>query len=134
MGDYRLQMTTFHRTRVVTRRSAARIIAAIKAAHIVIPGSFLEHPLCWPAFQRLVVCLPFSGRHHTHITGHAIHGATDLHAKKFAETLEDDGPLVQFGYWELVIEEIGTPACSPLNPPGREVDDKAHGDRIRLVI
>jgi hypothetical protein len=75
MGDYRLQMTTFHRTRVVTRRSAARIIAAIKAAHIVIPGSFLEHPLCWPAFQRLVVCLPFSGRHHTHITGHAIHGA-----------------------------------------------------------
>jgi hypothetical protein len=74
--------------------------------------ALLEYPLCWPAFQRVVVCrCLFCGRHHTHIAGHAVHGATDFPAKKFAETLEDDGTFIPFGYLELVVEEVGTPGA-----------------------
>jgi hypothetical protein len=53
---------------------------------------------------------------------HAVHKATDGSAKKFAETAEDNRPLAQVGYLELVVEEIGTPARGPLDRAGREVD------------
>lgn len=95
----------------------------------------LEHSLRWPAFQRVVgyVQVFFSqrrGRTHAHIARHSVHGATDGHAEKFAETTEDDGILVRVGYLELVVEEKRTPARGSLDRVVREVDDKAHRDRI----
>jgi hypothetical protein len=42
------------------------------------------------------------------------------------------GCVVRFDYLELVVEEIGTLARGPMGRPGREVDDKAHGEGMRL--
>ena len=54
--------------------------------------------------------------------------------KKLAETAEDDGHLVPFGYLKLIVEEIGTLARGPTDRPRREVDEKARRNRMRLVF
>jgi hypothetical protein len=48
-----------------------------------------------------------------------------------AKTAENDGHLIPFGYLEFIVEDVGTLALGPIDRPGREVDDKAHGERIR---
>src|SRR6185295_9837583 len=50
----------------------------------------------------------------------------------YAETAEDDGYLVPFGYLELIVEDVGALARGSIDRPSREVDDKVHGERIRL--
>ena len=88
--------------------------------------TFLPNPECgWRAFQRVVDCFCCRGRQQTHIAGHAVHGATNVLAKKLAEAAEDDGHLVPFGYLELIVGDVGTLARSTNGRPGREVDDKA---------
>jgi hypothetical protein len=75
---------------------------ALHRKHQAIIG--LKHPLCWPAFQRVVDGRGTFGVG-LNVTGHAVYAAGDA---RLVGTVEDDGRLVHAGYFDRkVIQDRG---------------------------
>jgi hypothetical protein len=103
---------------------------------------FSEHPLRWPALQRVVRrsygLASFRVRRHEtrrHVAGHAVYGASDTPRgglKQRVGSAEVDGGLGYAGYRDQLLPKERI--AEAMDRLFREVDDDAHGDRLWLRV